>query len=218
MDSGYSALSESGSTSHLPRNQKTKKHASVSIQTQTGESGGYTLPVKVFTEHLTLSFTVFLCSFTNPFLFRENEIWGWYKFVRVVIEIQCVFERWEGWEKGLISNCRWLSLYVRRWSVTLPEKCSIPRRLFLAPRGENTLPWYWIFWPSAVSSLDPSKFWGNKKRKVGKNKNRKSKLDQPHFFIVKRELKWRKLQASLSNSIQSTGLPSRQYIKFIRDN
>jgi len=43
MDSGYSALSESGSTQSHKNSQKKQ---AVSIQTQTGESGGYTLPVK----------------------------------------------------------------------------------------------------------------------------------------------------------------------------
>jgi len=45
MDSGYSALSESGSTQSHKNSQKKQ---AVSIQTQTGESGGYTLPVKVY--------------------------------------------------------------------------------------------------------------------------------------------------------------------------
>ncbi|CAG5107393.1 Oidioi.mRNA.OKI2018_I69.chr1.g3298.t1.cds [Oikopleura dioica] len=80
MDSGYSALSESGSTSHLPRNQKTKKHASVSIQTQTGESGGYTLPVKTsqcgMTAHvgyIPVPYTTHIDPYNNVQYTRERD-------------------------------------------------------------------------------------------------------------------------------------------------
>lgn len=112
MDSGYSALSESGSTSHLPRNQKTKKHASVSIQTQTGESGGYTLkeytlPVKVFTGHfiyfhLQFSFAPLLilpCS-------EKTKDHRMIKLVKATIEISCVFDRWRGGLFRIVDDSR----------------------------------------------------------------------------------------------------------------